>query len=255
MKPKAKSTRGRKSKALIWTTAPKLGVVQTFTAEAAFREKVRENLSPRALEIGRFWYDQYRAAGGRLVNGKHVAGNHAAGEANGTTALAFPGRATRSNNREVRIQQIIRELEDSAERLGDWSAQTAEPLECYYNAAVVRFRLAKALLAARPLGEWADAAFIALRTAPTLSDREITFLSEPRGGTEGSPQRLISNIAAALLDADAKLKAAEERATTAEQQLRQIANDLQHVEKTGLLSGYAHKTLAKYLPSQPRKAK
>ena len=107
--------RGRRPKAAIWSAAPRSGPAHTLGAESAFRAKVRAGLPPRALEIGRFWFDTYIKAGGKMVNGRHVKGSEAAGIANKATAKKF-GLTVR------RIQKIITEIEDTAERLEQWAA-------------------------------------------------------------------------------------------------------------------------------------
>lgn len=123
----ANGKRGRKPKAAVWKTAPQ-GEGVTLDQVEQFRAKVRSKFGmesngtngrdSKTLEIVKFWLTEYRRAGGRMVNGKRIKGSDPTAPANKATAQRF-------RISETRIQQIITEIEDAAERLAQWTAEHA----------------------------------------------------------------------------------------------------------------------------------
>jgi hypothetical protein len=267
MKASAKAARGRRPKTAVWKLMPRAGVCLSLHTANEFRDRIAKTYVPeRVRELYQYWYGQYidaaiapLIASGKLdrskqripfellFDGYRHKCRRAAGIANKATAKKYPGDAKRLKDRETRIGQIIKEVEDSAEQLVQFDQQETAPLMQQYNTAVVRLRLGKKLLndGARSRhqawpnreGLWPDCVLTDLRTAPVLSDLELAFLLEPKATARGSPQRLISSLAAALLDVNANLQATAQRAIAAEKSNTEIKQAIRDAYKKGFLVG------------------
>ena len=85
-----------------------------------------------------------------------------------------------------------------------------------YNKAVVRLRLAKQVMAARPKYDPITNAekmrvytLKRLLKAPKLTNSEMAFLNKPGAFQKGSPQALMVRLATSLLETTAELQAIE----------------------------------------------
>ncbi|HJS88587.1 MAG TPA: hypothetical protein VJ738_01320 [Steroidobacteraceae bacterium] len=234
--------RGRKPKASVWGASPRSGVDLTFRTANEFRDRIAGIYVPRNnLKIYRYWCDEYRKAGG-VYNGCRHTSRTATGIANKAAAQKFPGTAKKTKDRETRIGQIIKEIESAGEQLARWNEQAVEPFTRDYNIAVVRLRLAKGMMRegqAWPnrAGLWPDSVLADLGAAPALSDLEQAFLLDPTAPVAGSPQRLASSLAAALLQCNADLQAATARAIKAEARNTEFERALCDANRKGLLCG------------------
>ena len=175
--------RGPKPKAAVWSAAPQ-GDGVTLDQVEQFRAKARHifgmesdpatGSDSKTMEIVKFWFAAYRRAGGKMVNGKHVKWTDPAGAANEATATKF-------HLSETRIQQIITEIEDAAERLAQWSAEheAAPPVlppREVANMAAELLRARQALAAAEHRARQAEARAKAAETALETIKQEIAKL-------------------------------------------------------------------------------
>ncbi len=178
-----KGKRGRKPKAAIWDAAPQ-GEGVTLDQVEQFRATVRQTFGMKSngangrdektLEIMKFWLAEYRRAGGRMVNGKHVKGSDPTTPANSETAKKF-------HLSETRIQQIITEIEDASERLAKWNAEHAAappvlPPQEVAGIAAELLRARQALAAAEHCARHAEARAKAAETALETIKQEIAKL-------------------------------------------------------------------------------
>ncbi len=259
-----KKKRGRRTNAAAFNGAP-MGAEYTFTAGNQFLDALaRKFLQPgtEQYRIFRYWRDAYREAGGTFdADGRHVQGSAPAGEASRATAEKFPGAAASPKNRSRAIEKLVGNGERALAFVSDWQKLHAEKFQQTHNEAVVRLRLAKAVMAARPAPvRRTDAGAVTtgetaarMRKAPLLSDAEAAFLNQAGAFKEGAPAALASALAGALLDATDELQAAEARAKAAEAELEKLRSELRGVLNTGAssVSGPVYRRLQKFVPDMP----
>lgn len=258
-----KKKRGRRPKAAAFNGAP-MGAEYTFTAGNQFLDALaRKFLQPgtEQYRIFRYWRDAYREAGGTFdADGRHVQGSAPAGEASRATAEKFPGAAASPKNRSRAIEKLVGNGERALAFVSDWQKLHAEKFQQTHNEAVVRLRLAKAVMAARPApvrrtdaGAVTGETAARMRKAPLLSDAEAAFLNQAGAFKEGAPAALALALAGALLDATDELQAAEARAKAAEAELEKLRSELRGVLNTGAssVSGPVYRRLQKFVPDMP----
>lgn len=236
-----KKKRGRRTNAAAFNGAP-MGAEYTFTAGNQFLDALaRKFLQPgtEQYRILRHYRDAYRAAGGAFdADGRHKPGSAAAGAATAATVAKFPGRASSPKNRARAIEKLVGNGERALAFVSDWQKLHAEKFQQTHNEAVVRLRLAKAVMAARPApvrrtdaGAVTGETAARMRKAPLLSDAEAAFLNQAGAFEEGAPAALASALAGALLDATDELQAAEARAKAAETRSQQAEARLEKIER------------------------
>ena len=250
MTPKKKL--GRRPNADVFNGAP-MGAEYTRGAGNRFLDDLaRKFLQPGTEQhrIFRYCRDAYLAAyraeygtarGAFDADGRHKQRSAAAGEAIRKTVAKFPGRASSPKNRARAIEELVGNGERALAFVIHWQKLHAEPFQDAYNEAVVRLRLAKGVMAARPastrrteVGGVTGETAARLRKAPTLTEAEVALLEQPGAFTNGAPAALASALAGALLDvtdeakaAESAARAAEARAAQAEKRLENIKRDLE----------------------------
>jgi hypothetical protein len=232
--------RGRKPKADVFNGAP-MGAEYTPGGGNRFRDDLRRKFLPgtEPYLIFQYWRDAYRAAGGAFdADGRHKPGSAAAGEATTATVEKFPGHASSPKNRARAIENLVGNVARALAFVIPWQTLHAEPFHDAYNEAVVRLRLAKAVVAARPApARRTDAGGVTGETAtkllktPTLSKAEVALLEQPGAFKNGAPAALASELAGALLDMAAELQAGEARAKAAESAARDAEARAAQAEK------------------------
>ncbi len=108
-----------------------------------------------------------------------------------------------------------------------------------YNKAVVRLRLAKQVMAARPKYDPITNAekmrvytLKRLLKAPKLTNSEMAFLNKPGAFQKGSPQALMVRLATVLLETTAELQAIEMSEKKAKRTSRAVSRRGRRVDNT-----------------------
>ena len=240
--------RGRKPNADVFNGAP-MGAEYTPGGGNRFQDDLLRKFLPGTEQARIFLYcrdaylAEYRAEYGTArgafdAYGRHKQGSAAAGEAIRKTVQKFPGRASSPGNRARAIQKIVESGERALAFVIPWQTLHAEPFQDAYSEAVVRLRLAKGVMAARPAstrrtevgGVTGETATKLLKT-PTLSKAEVALLEQPGAFKNGAPAALASELAGALLDMAAELQAGEARAKAAESAARDAEARAAQAEK------------------------
>ncbi len=247
--------RGRKPNADVFNGAP-MGGEYTPGGGNRFRDDLRRKFLPGTEQYRIFNYCRaaylaaYLAAhrtkdGAFDADGRHKPRSAAAVAATAATVEKFPGRAASPNNRARAIQKIVKNVERMLAFVIPWERLHVEPFHDAYNEAVVRLRLAKQVMAARPAPTrrtYDDAATgetaavtgemaTKLLNTPTLSEAEVALLEQPGAFTNGAPAALASALAGALLDVTDEAKAAESAANAAEARANDAETRLENIKR------------------------
>lgn len=240
--------RGRKPNADVFNGAP-MGAEYTPGGGNRFQDDLLRKFLPGTEQARIFLYcrdaylAEYRAEYGTArgafdAYGRHKQGSAAAGEAIRKTVQKFPGRASSPGNRARAIQKIVESGERALAFVIPWQTLHAEPFQDAYSEAVVRLRLAKGVMAARPAstrrtevgGVTGETATKLLKT-PTLSKAEVALLEQPGAFEKEAPGALASALAGALLDVTDEAKAAESAANAAEARAKDAETRLENIKR------------------------
>lgn len=238
----APKKRGRRSKDQAWQQAPRNGVDLTFGNANAFADKIFAQLPPRSVEMYHYWCDRYDEAATsngenreklkalRLNRAKRTE-RIAKGYANKKTSEHFGCDIKTVGNR-------TKWLMAASKKISAWRDENVFPRMRQYNEDVQRLIRAMTLL---HHSAYADLERIPgvkaggnscrfLLTDAIYENLEPTLLSpdclaqfqSAEGAKLGTLQRLTSVLAAAFTRAHAARVAAEQRAESAERELRLV---------------------------------
>jgi hypothetical protein len=201
--------RGRRPKDILWQQAPRIGIDLTLeTANEFTNSVVKRELPPKTFETYNYWIARYEKA--KFENGRteHAAKSHA----NRETSKHFNCDIQTVRNR-------IGALRATLKKETAWQQANVFPLMHQYNEDVKRLKEALLL----------DKAFADLEVVTV----DLRRFRQPDASQPGSPQRLASVLAAALIRAHFERIAAEERAAKAEKELGHARTKLAAARNAG----------------------